>query len=239
VLEDDHDVSVSSIHYLRVFVSLDLGQIENAKVKLNEIGRRVYGEWASLAIRYNQVTLDAFSVLPNLVHGILCIDLRRQKLLEIDHPWSQNIRYTLTDIAKGFIRALRKKRDRERGSLGTRDRYLFSPIPDQLSLERFRTLIWEAPRQWDSAKKQIVASKWPILSEARVEPGIEASCPYCNPVVRPKKNKSRYCDRHHVFVDVPADPATPITYTSFADWLKEHPNIQALYSKAYKAMQKS
>jgi hypothetical protein len=231
VPEDDHDFSVSSVHYLRLFASRwDLCAIENGKVKLNEAGRGVYGEWAFLPTRYKQVTLDAFNVLPNLFQGILCIDLQRQKLLELEHPWSQNIRYTFADIVKGFIGAVGRSRrgdllveagaGKER-AVGLKSKYVFSPITDQRSLDRFRTLIWEALRQWDIVRKQIVGSNWPLLKEARVEPGLEALCPYCDPALRPTENKVRYCKRHLVFVDVPADPSKPITYTSLADWMKK------------------
>jgi hypothetical protein len=44
MLEDDHDFSASSIHYLRVFVTADLCGIENNKVKLNKVGSDVYGD---------------------------------------------------------------------------------------------------------------------------------------------------------------------------------------------------
>jgi hypothetical protein len=218
VLQDDHDFSVSSIHYLRVFVSAELCSNESGKAKLNEVGRELYGEWSSLPTRYEQLALDAFNVLPNFIHGILCIDLQRQKTLELEHPWSQNIRYTFADIVKGFLGAIRNKRGHR--PIGLRSKYVFSQIADQPLLERFRTLIWEAPRRWDSIHKKIVGSDWPVLKEARVELDLAASCPYCNPVLRPRKNKVRYCGRHYVFVEVPADPSLPITYTPLADWLK-------------------
>ena len=41
----------------------------------------MYGEWISLRDRYPQITLDAFGVMPNFVHGIIVLDSERQVAL--------------------------------------------------------------------------------------------------------------------------------------------------------------
>jgi len=217
MMEDDYDFSVCAIHYLRVLVSAELCSIQNGKARLNETGRELQGEWSTLPARYKQLTLDAGNVMPIFIHGILVIDQCRQKILEVEHSWSQNVRYSFVDIVNGFQNALRKRR-RPR-PVGLRGKYYFSEIRDQISLERFRSLIWASPKAWDDGKKSIAGSDWPELQEGLVGKGITAPCPFCNPPVRPRKDKVRICRRHRVVVHVPADPSEPISYTPLMDWL--------------------
>jgi REP element-mobilizing transposase RayT len=207
-MENDYDFSVCAIHYLRVLVSAELCNIQNGKARLTEAGRELHGEWSSLAPRYVQLTLDALHVMPNFIHGILVINLRRQKILEVEHRWSQNVRYSFSDIVNGFQNAVRKRRYRR--PIGLQSKYYFSAITDQPVLGKFRELIWAAPKAWDDRKKQFVGSDWPTLQQGRIGEGLTAPCPYCDPAMRPRTDKVRFCGRHNLVIRVPADPSKPI-----------------------------
>ncbi len=49
------------------------GEITDGQMRLNEAGRMVQEVWEQLPRRYPNVELDSFVVMPNHVHGILCI----------------------------------------------------------------------------------------------------------------------------------------------------------------------
>ncbi len=50
-----------------------LGEIRDAKMQTNVIGDLITQTWHSLPQRFSAITLDAFVVMPNHVHGIICI----------------------------------------------------------------------------------------------------------------------------------------------------------------------
>ena len=49
------------------------GRIERGRMHLNEIGRIVAGEWQRSETMREEVILDAFVVMPNHLHGIVCL----------------------------------------------------------------------------------------------------------------------------------------------------------------------
>ena len=51
-----------------------LGDIEKQKFISNSFGRIITDTWYSLAIKYEQIELDEFIVMPNHIHGIIKID---------------------------------------------------------------------------------------------------------------------------------------------------------------------
>ena len=51
-----------------------MGQVMLGSMQLNAVGQVVLDAWAALPARFPDVQLDAFVVMPNHVHGILCID---------------------------------------------------------------------------------------------------------------------------------------------------------------------
>jgi REP element-mobilizing transposase RayT len=120
----------------------------------------VYGEWVSLRDRYPQITLDAFGIMPNFVHGIIVLDSERQRTLMSEHPRSKNVRYSFPEIARGLQGATRRVR-----LAALQTRYSFARICDDSNLQKIRTLIWQNSTQehWFSAGKD-----WLGLQEANL-----------------------------------------------------------------------
>lgn len=58
------------------------GEIANAEMQLNDAGRMIKTVWDELPKRYGGVSMDAFAVMPNHVHGVVLLkdtrDGRRQ-----------------------------------------------------------------------------------------------------------------------------------------------------------------
>jgi hypothetical protein len=222
---DDYDFLSVEMCYFRVLVSVGLCSIQDGHNTLTEAGREVYGGWTFLPTMYEQLTLDAFNVMPPFIHGILAIDLRRQKILEAEHPRSFRIRKSLFPIVYAFQILVRKRRVYR--PIGLQGKYYFHSIIDQLSLERFRYLIWESPRNWDNYGQKIVGLDWPALEEGVGARGIKDPCPFCDAPAsqsighfanlnikslsqnaRLNNNVIRICPRHEMVVRVPlhADP---------------------------------
>jgi REP element-mobilizing transposase RayT/membrane protease YdiL (CAAX protease family) len=51
-----------------------LGEIENGEMRLNAVGVMAQAEWQELQQRFPGVTLDAFTIMPNHMHGIIIIE---------------------------------------------------------------------------------------------------------------------------------------------------------------------
>lgn len=65
------------------------GRVDGSRVHLNHLGEIVQRCWTEIPAHFPQVTLDAFVVMPNHVHGILAIQTRARRavpLREIHRP---------------------------------------------------------------------------------------------------------------------------------------------------------
>ncbi len=49
------------------------GSIDNGKMVLNDAGKMITSVWSDLPARFPNVKLDKFIVMPNRIHGIICI----------------------------------------------------------------------------------------------------------------------------------------------------------------------
>jgi hypothetical protein len=168
-----------------------LSTIQDRKLRLTPDGREVYGQWATLANRFKQLELDAVNVLPYFIHGILVIDYRRQRALELRHPRSSSIRYSFFDIACAFHHELRKAPAHR--PIGPLSKYLYSLVPDQDSLDMFRELVWDSPKNWDEHTNTVAGLKWPPLLQGDVRPGIDAT-------ISPVEFKTSRRGNHHSHV---------------------------------------
>jgi putative transposase len=56
------------------------GHVENGKMVLNELGRIAHAEWEKLPQRYQHISLGAFQIMPNHMHGIIVINPPQQSV---------------------------------------------------------------------------------------------------------------------------------------------------------------
>ena len=49
------------------------GSVLNCEMQVNDIGRTVWVVWEELPKRFTDITLDAFTVMPNHIHGIIVV----------------------------------------------------------------------------------------------------------------------------------------------------------------------
>src|SRR5258708_3611057 len=50
------------------------GEIRNQSMFLNDVGRMVDVWWQKLPIKYSEISLDAYVIMPNHFHGIIIIN---------------------------------------------------------------------------------------------------------------------------------------------------------------------
>jgi REP element-mobilizing transposase RayT len=72
------------------------GEIENGNMLLNEIGLIAHTYWAEIPEHFNNVSLDEFVIMPDHIHGIICIDEKR----EINRPSVETYNNTSLPITK-------------------------------------------------------------------------------------------------------------------------------------------
>ena len=104
------DYSSAGAYYVTICVAgrrCIFGEIVDGVMRPNENGLIVAGQWAGLPNHYPHVSLDAFVVMPNHVHGIVCLADKSQLpvgagLKPARASPSTNQRHGLPEIIRGF-----------------------------------------------------------------------------------------------------------------------------------------
>lgn len=136
-----------------------LGRVIDAQMIMNAAGQALCQIWESLPERFPQVSLDAFVVMPNHVHGILIIDSSNELTGDAAEcrgaaccaPFSSPAP-TLGQIMRAFksIAAIGVNRLLGRtGQTVWQRNYYEHIIRDDASLNRIREYIATNPRRWD------------------------------------------------------------------------------------------
>jgi putative transposase len=116
------------------------GEIQEGRMDLSQLGQIVADEWEKTPKVRPYVTLDAWVVMPNHVHGILLIDPPR--LDGLPRPLGEII---------GQFKGVCTRRIWAEGSsdFDWQPRFFDQIIPDEETLLRFRKYILENPLHWD------------------------------------------------------------------------------------------
>lgn len=165
----EYDYSESEVYYVRIYTAFkreSLGEIQRSTFLLSPAGKRLYGQWAFLPERYPQVRLDAFGLVPNFIHGILVVDVKRQRGFVRPRgialaSW-RSMRYSFVEIVRGFQNATSAIRPAslQRG-------FSFYVIGDDPTLSGTRMLISQSPSKWDSSRKRVDETDWPKLTHVK------------------------------------------------------------------------
>ena len=119
------------------------GEIVNGVMRLSAEGAGVADVWANLPRHYPHVSLDAFVVMPNHVHGIV--------VLGHDAVDGQG-RVPLSEVVRGFKTYAARRVNGIRGVSGTpvwQRNYYDRVIRDERELQNIRRYIAENPARWD------------------------------------------------------------------------------------------
>ena len=73
----DYDYSSAGLYYVTICTKKMVrffGEVINEKVNLSDIGKIVNKEWKKIELIRNYVSLDAYIIMPNHLHGIIIIE---------------------------------------------------------------------------------------------------------------------------------------------------------------------
>jgi len=66
--EGEYFVTICSKNHIKYF-----GRIENEKMILSDIGKIVKNIWCEIQVKFENIGLDAYQVMPDHFHGIISI----------------------------------------------------------------------------------------------------------------------------------------------------------------------
>ncbi len=131
------------------------GDIVEGTMWLNDAGQMVEDEWSRTSAVRPNVQLDAFVVMPNHIHGIICIaddgrgTARRAPTVErFGHP----VRGSLPTIVRAFKSATTKHVNEMRQTPGVpvwQRNYYEHVIRDEYELDHIREYIVGNPARWE------------------------------------------------------------------------------------------
>jgi REP element-mobilizing transposase RayT len=127
------------------------GSIVNCEMQLNDIGRKVWLVWEELCKRFADISIDAFTVMPNHIHGIVVVGAQ---FIAPNHPTvaqkgAMNRAPTLGEIVRTY-KAISTRLIRQSINAGFvwQRNYYEHVIRDDHSLERIRDYIVNNPARW-------------------------------------------------------------------------------------------
>ena len=124
------------------------GKIVDYKMQLSPAGVIATEEWRRTEDLRSSITLDSWVVMPNHLHGIVCIDFDPNRPSEIDHTvrWKPGNLGAIINQFKGTCnRRIRREVD---PSFGWQSRYYEHIIRNDQSLDQIRTYIDGNPATW-------------------------------------------------------------------------------------------
>jgi putative transposase len=143
-----HDYTKSAAYFVTIVTNnraAFFGDITNTDMNLNGFGVIVEKLWKGLPDRFPTVSLDAFILMPNHLHGIIIIGKNREK----DNSGAMNRAPTLGNIIRGFKgSSTRKLRQAGTADFAWQRNYHEHVIRNENSLDRIRRYILDNPEQW-------------------------------------------------------------------------------------------
>jgi putative transposase len=121
------------------------GDIVNGTMELNSIGDIARTHWQKLAQHHPNIIVDESIVMPNHLHGIICLES------SIDTTKS------IAEMIRGFKTFSAKAINTERNLRGIpvwQRNYYERIIRNQLEFDRVRQYIINNPRNWDTDKNR-------------------------------------------------------------------------------------
>lgn len=130
------------------------GEIIDGKMELNGFGECVKDEWHRSAVMRPQVSLNAFVVMPNHVHGIVCLyekEKGKARLALTTARFGHPVAGSLPSIVGAFKSASTKRINEIRGTLGAllwQRNYFEHVIRNEQELNSVREYIASNPARW-------------------------------------------------------------------------------------------
>lgn len=149
-----HDYGQPGAHFVTICTknrSYVLGTIREGEVVLSRVGEGAAACWAAIPEHFPHVSLDAFIVMPNHVHGIVVIAGRGTPWRAPTEAFGRPVPGSLATVIRAFkssVTRLLIRDKRRRGSLWQRG-YYEHVVREEDELGRLRPYIAENPLKWD------------------------------------------------------------------------------------------
>lgn len=132
-----------------------LGDIVDGVMRLSSAGEIVSAEWQNTAAMRENITLDEWVIMPNHLHGIICIV--ETHCMRLTHQTSQPNtfgpqRNNLSSIVRGFKSASTKRIQQAGHDFAWQPRFHEEIIRDEKSLAMVREYIRNNPMKWELDK---------------------------------------------------------------------------------------
>ena len=119
------------------------GEILNGQMHFNSAGMLVNRLWGELSKKFSSISLDAYVLMPNHLHGLINIDSKSDK------PLHKIIHYFKATSTYQYSLGVKKQNwDPYLGKLWQRN-YYEHIVRDKNSLNNIRQYIKNNPEQWD------------------------------------------------------------------------------------------
>ena len=130
-----------------------MGDVLNGEIRLSPIGEIVSQEWQKTEQIRSNVSLDAWIVMPNHLHGIIIID--NVETHDNDQNGSNKFgpqKNNLGSIIRGFKSAVTSRINASEYDFAWQARFYDHIIRDERSLEGIRKYIADNPLKWELEK---------------------------------------------------------------------------------------
>ena len=133
-----------------------LGDVGEGRMHLNEAGLFAQAAWEDLPRHYPHVALDAWTIMPNHVHGIVVLTERVKAPpegsgLKPDPTNANAVRHGLPEVVRAFKTFSARRINVFRGAVGApfwQRNYYEHVIRNEESLNRIRQYILDNPARW-------------------------------------------------------------------------------------------
>ena len=154
-----HDYSQPGAYFITICAAdrrCIFGEVADGEIRLNKNGLIVAEQWARLPSHYPDASLDEFVIMPNHVHGIICLSDGNPssvgagfKPARASQPTKR--RDGLPEIIRGFKTFSSRRINQLRGTPGNpvwQRNYYEHVVRGEDDLDRIRRYIVENPLKW-------------------------------------------------------------------------------------------
>ena len=133
------------------------GDVISGCMKLSRIGETAKQFWLQIPIRFNNVVLDEFVIMPNHVHGIILITHRRNVPWHVPttgiRPLAKDSLSSIINHYKGNVKRWCNKNGFE--CFSWQPRFYDHVIRDEKSLNEIRQYIINNPLKWEIDRNNV------------------------------------------------------------------------------------
>ena len=124
------------------------GAVDHGSVQLSALGKQIEGCWLSIPQHFPTVTLDDYVIMPNHIHGIVCIECGRDSWQS--ERFQKPIEGSLATILRSFKSAATRNARAGNlwGPLPLWQRGFYEHIVRPQELATIRNYILNNPRRW-------------------------------------------------------------------------------------------